>query len=149
MSTRSGADPSSGPERLPKTVYLRFRNAGSDNINYTDDIILDESVPDLSKATMNALVGGSRVSADDWRPRQSAARKYRIRVVGSDKASGISRVVVSPTKKLKNGKVVTLRSRTKLGIRRLDKVITVRMKKAPKWVCVLDSAGKPSRWKAL
>lgn len=140
---------SSGPERLPKTVYLRFRGAGSDTLNFTDDIILDESVPELTKATMIPVVGRSRLPAADWHPRQAAAGKFRIRVVGTDKASGISRVVVSPTKKLKKGKFVTLRSRTKLGIRKLDKTITVTSGKAPKWVCVLDSAGNPSRWKAL
>ena len=39
---------STGNERLPKTVYLRYLGAGNDNQTYTDDIVLDETAPTVT-----------------------------------------------------------------------------------------------------
>ncbi|HST42079.1 MAG TPA: putative Ig domain-containing protein, partial [Conexibacter sp.] len=45
---------SSGPERLPKIVYLRFRGGESGRETYTDDIILDQRPPQVVAASVAA-----------------------------------------------------------------------------------------------
>jgi hypothetical protein len=140
---------SSGAERLPKTLYLRFRGAGDPDVNYTDDIILDETVPSLDRARVTDVKSSRRaMTPNEWNPRL-ARRSYRIRVVAADVASGISRVMVSPRKGGKGAVTVRLRSRTRIGIKKLDKTIIVRSSRAPRWVRVLDSAGNPSKWRRL
>jgi hypothetical protein len=50
---------STGPERLPKTVYVRFNGGGVDESkNFTDDIVLDETPPIVRRAV--ALRRGNR-----------------------------------------------------------------------------------------
>lgn len=142
---------SSGAERLPKTAYLRFKGAEAENVNYTDDIILDETIPELSRVASGYASASTRTYADsrDWRARQATARRFRIHVVGTDKASGISKVVFAPTKSKRYSSTIKLRSRTKLGLRKLDKTLTVLASRTPRWVRVIDSAGNPSTWKRL
>src|SRR5690606_16186951 len=44
-----------GPERLPKTVYVRFAGPGIDaDRTYTDDIVLDQTAATLSSATLRS-----------------------------------------------------------------------------------------------
>lgn len=54
---------SSGGERLPKTVYVRFVGAGDADQTYTDDIILDQRPPVTLSATL--ANGTLRVRATD------------------------------------------------------------------------------------
>jgi hypothetical protein len=52
---------SSGPERLPKTVYVHFGGPGIDgSVQHTDDIILDETAPTVSKVTITPDRRGNR-----------------------------------------------------------------------------------------
>ena len=68
---------SSGPERLPKTVYVRFDGAGVDAQNFTDDIILDETPPALLSAR---LAGRTlRVRARDVTSGVATVQTARIR----------------------------------------------------------------------
>jgi PKD domain/Bacterial Ig-like domain len=64
---------SSGPERLPRTIYVRF-TGGDDNgrQTYQDDIILDETAPVVMSAR--------------------ARRAGRVRVVARDRTSGVKRM---------------------------------------------------------
>jgi hypothetical protein len=62
---------SSGPERLPKTVYARF---GDRSQTFTDDIILDETAPTLSSVTF-AAKRTVRIAARD---RTSGLRSYQL-----------------------------------------------------------------------
>ncbi len=41
-----------GSDRLTKIVYLRFQGAGMDLVNFTDDIILDETAPAVQTAQL-------------------------------------------------------------------------------------------------
>jgi hypothetical protein len=52
---------SSGPERLPKTVYVHFTGPGLDgSAQHTDDIILDETPPTVSTVRVVAARRGNR-----------------------------------------------------------------------------------------
>jgi hypothetical protein len=132
---------SSGPERLPKTVYVRFQGGTSGRETYTDDIILDERPPSISAATLAG--SGNAVAA--------AARKktYKVIVRASDSHSGVSVVVFSTRKSNKAATSVRLKDRRHLGAKRLDKKVSVRASAAPRYVRVLDAAGNASPWRRL
>jgi hypothetical protein len=82
---------STGPERLPKTVYVRFEGVPNDvlpggaqvggpSATYTDDIILDQTAPILESASLAAP------------PAATAARtqRFRVRLRAKDGNSGVA-----------------------------------------------------------
>src|SRR5439155_15303022 len=52
---------SSGPERLPKIVYVRFLVGPLVTQNFIDDIILDETPPKVQSASLTAAASTARV----------------------------------------------------------------------------------------
>lgn len=54
---------SSGPERLPKTIYVRFTGGTSGPETYQDDIILDQTAPVVEAAAVDGAAGAARASA--------------------------------------------------------------------------------------
>jgi DNA-binding beta-propeller fold protein YncE len=123
---------SSGPERLPKTVYVRFANeAESSSQNFTDDIILDQTAPKVSSAAVaeTGTAGGAVVSA--------RRRAFRLRVAARDNASGVARLQLA-VRRARPGRVRVFRKR-----------FTIRAKRAPRYVRVFDGAGNRSRWRAV
>ena len=110
---------SSGPERLPKTVWVRFRSGPFLSEAYTDDIVLDESAP---------RVAAARVSASRPGP--------LLHVSAADRGSGVDRMQVT-TDRTRPGRAVAFRRR-----------FALRTAAAPTWVRVLDRAGNRSRWRA-
>jgi outer membrane protein assembly factor BamB len=116
---------SSGPERLPKTVYVRF---GSATTNYTDDIILDETPPLLQSASASF---GSAMNE------MAAGRQVRLRLRAADKTSGVARMQVGPTK----GRAAkTVPFRRSSSVRAVSSRLVVR---------VQDRAGNWSRWRTV
>lgn len=116
---------SSGAERLPKTVYLRFDQAGP---VFTDDIILDEVDPDISSATVGGVRTGS-VSADSSTAQlvatdgetthaamriqltQVAATRIRtLRLRASDDKSGVLRLQANRVRSAKGATTLTYRT---------------------------------------
>lgn len=88
--------PSSGPERLPKTAYVRFDGPGLDSSrSFTDDIILDRRRPTIASARRKARtlrlrardaasgVAKAQVARDRRRPKKATRYRTRLRVASS------------------------------------------------------------------
>jgi hypothetical protein len=120
---------SSGPERLPKTVYLRFMLGPIVSDNYTDDIILDEIPPVVQSASLATGASTSVASA-------ARAKTYMVKVKAKDSNSGVGKLQVTANKK-RPGKLLTYK--TKLKVRGVK----------PKFVRARDRAGNYSRWRKL
>ena len=119
---------SSGSERLPKTVYVRFLGAGGTVLGtQTDDIVLDETAPTVS----------------DGRLLRRAKGRFTMRLPASDEGSGLSRFQFAGSAKRPTGArtVTALRSSRAVG-----RVIEVSRNERPRWFRVSDRAGNWSVW---
>jgi hypothetical protein len=116
---------SSGPERLPKTIYVRFSGGLAGPETYQDDIILDETRPTIQAATVQAPAGAA-----------AAAARTRVAVKARDNASGVRRVQFAMKKSRPAKARAFKRSLTVTGRR-------------PVFVRVRDGAGNLSRWHKL
>jgi hypothetical protein len=111
---------SSGPERLPKTVYVRFDGPGLDTSRtFTDDIILDETPPSIR------LV----------RVVRSTQAGIRVALKARDRTSGV-----------RKAQFASLRKRPWTRIRYRKRVT---LGGTPHWVRVWDGAGNASRWRRV
>jgi hypothetical protein len=119
---------SSGPERLPKTVYVRFLLSGFASETFTDDIILDEIAPKVSSASVTPAAGAANAAA---------SKRYTVKVKASDSNSGVDKVQVTANKK-KPGKLLAYKRK-----------LTVRLATRPKYLRARDRAGNFSRWRRL
>jgi hypothetical protein len=122
---------SSGPERLPKTVYLRFLTGPFASANYTDDIILDERPPVVDSAS---VAGAPRAASS---ARLAKAKTYKVKVKAHDTNSGVGFVQVTSNKR-KPGKLL-----------KYKKTVKAKSAKRPKFLRARDRAGNFSRWKKL
>lgn len=113
---------SSGPERLPKTVYVRYLGGGAGNETYTDDIILDETSPSLLMARF-APAGGKHL--------------YAIKLRARDEVSGVHKVQVAHRKR-HPGRVLEYR-----------RTLKVRATARPRFARVRDRAGNWSHWRKI
>ena len=123
---------STGPERLPKTVYVRFVSGPITSPNYTDDIILDERPPVVDQASVAAVVPPAASAATT-----AALKKWRVKVKAHDTNSGVRYVQVTASKK-KPGRLIRYKRR-----------LTVKAAQRPKFLRARDRAGNFSRWKKL
>jgi len=118
---------SSGPERLPKTVYTRFLLGPIISETYTDDIILDEIPPVVQQASLVPAKGATA----------AALKTYVVKVKAKDTNSGVAKVQAAVNKK-KPGKLIPYR-----------KTVKVRLAGKPKFIRAQDRAGNVSAWKKL
>lgn len=116
---------SSGPERLPKTVYIRYVGGIQTSETFTDDIILDQTPPTVLAAALPAATSSASVAK---------AKLIPLRVKAKDNVSGVG-VMQITTSKRKPGKFRKYRAVTK-----------VKPAKAY-FVRVRDRAGNLSRWR--
>ena len=96
--------PSEGTGYLPATVYVRFKNlqqngsgswdSGEGDINYTDDIVLDLSPPDVSSVTATTTSSASVSSFSEVRV-NAVVPKATIALSAYDGASGIAAMQVT------------------------------------------------------
>jgi hypothetical protein len=127
----------SGNERLPKTVYVRFVLAGSTPyLTLSDDIILDQTAPTVQSATLTP--GSASASADVARVARSAAGRFVLRVKAKDNISGVAKLQYASSKHAR--KVTTVRYSRSLRIVRAS---------AAKWARVIDGAGNYGRWRKV
>ncbi len=110
---------SSGPERLPKTIYVRFSGGASGNETYQDDIILDQIPPTIGPATIAPVLGGG----------------FDLSLRAKDNVSGVARMQVAGNRHhpgaWRNFKPLTRLSGNRKSL----------------WVRLSDRAGNVSRWK--
>jgi hypothetical protein len=124
----------SGQERLPKTVYLRF---GNDSQTFTDDIILDQTKPVVSAATVGGTRAGTANVASALATTASF-RTYRVRIRAKDATSGVAKVQFAGRSK-----------RHPSPLRKFARVTRYNGAHAPKYVRVRDRAGNFSRWRPI
>ena len=117
---------SSGPERLPKTLYVRFEGGESGRETYQDDIILDDTPPQVTAAVVLSSPNGTA---------STAARSVRIRIKAKDRTSGVRLIQLARKKSTPN------------KARRFRR--TIRASGHPRYVRVRDRAGNLSKWRKL
>ena len=122
----------SGSERLPKTVYLRFNNESQ---TFTDDIILDQTAPNLTGAT---LVQSGASGASVAMVAASRTRTFKVRLRAKDATSGVSKVQFAVRSK-----------RHPSMLRKFKRISSYRGIRAPKYVRVRDRAGNYSAWRSI
>ena len=134
---------SSGDERLPKTVYMKFiMTDGSRSAAFSDDIILDTTAPVLlaTSAARSTSSGGVSIAA----AKDGVGRSYRISVSSQDNNSGVSKVLIRSSIGGKISHIAVKRSsksRVKVGIRTTRRIV---------YVSVEDGAGNRARvWKKI
>lgn len=132
----------SGLERLPKTVYVRFRGGRSGPETYQDDIILDQTPPVIESAQV-AGASASSVPAHVLDPTLALASGSRkrpgklLRIRAKDKTSGVKSMRVTG-RRSKPGKWKPFKSKVKLNFGGSRAFVQVR-----------DRAGNPSKWKTF
>jgi titin len=128
---------SSGSERLPKTVYARFvLSDGSRTLSYSDDIILDEVAPTISRVKATSTTGSAAVVAASTGiantvAAANAGRSYRLTIAASDDRSGVESLMIKG-----RGSATTI----------FSKSIVVSTKSPRLQVRVKDKAGNWSKW---
>ena len=112
------------------TVYLRF---GNDAQNFTDDIILDQTDPIVSSATLAPASSRAAVaSAAASRP-----RTYLVRLRAKDQTSGVAKLQFANNR------------RRPSALRKFERNSRYKGVSAPKFVRVRDRAGNFSRWRSV
>ncbi|HEX3874128.1 MAG TPA: hypothetical protein VHW26_08275, partial [Solirubrobacteraceae bacterium] len=144
----------SGSERLPKTVYVLYAGSGTDaNQTFTDDIILDQTAPQVRSARISRIatsvptgqaattsaraVQATAVSTPGAKAatRASVRRGYVLSVRATDDSSGVAKLQLASSPAAKRR--ITLAYHPRI---RLAKIAGVR------WVRAVDRAGNHDRW---
>jgi len=120
----------SGAERLPKTVYVRFRGPGIDDTQtYSDDVILDQTPPHLNSALASSAGTSGRAL------RAGGGPSILLRTRAGDGASGVATLEAA---KRRNGRSETVGYKRRLQLSGVG---------SRPWVRVIDAAGNPSHWR--
>ena len=136
----------SGSERLPKNVYVKFILAdGSRSAAMSDDIILDTSAPVTTSASASSVTNATNgVIVASLGAARSGLGGVRLTVKGTDSNSGVAAFDV---KRSSRGKV------TRLGtVRRkaVTRTWTIKGSSRALWVRTVDAAGNASKtWKKV
>ena len=133
---------SSGSERLPKIVYVRFIKSTGNVTTFTDDIILDMTPPALTSAT--AVVSSTTAgSVSVLSVGAKSKNGIKLLVKASDANSGIGWIEVRTSSNSAATKIRYAKPKNKsqtFNLKTTSKSIQVR---------VLDLAGNTSKWKTV
>jgi hypothetical protein len=97
---------SSGSDRLPQIVYLRFPDSSTPTVTFTDNIVLDTTTPSVQDATLSKHTAKRRSTA-------ARGRLYKVRLRAKETISGISQVRFSARRS--GGTNLVLKDRTRRG----------------------------------
>lgn len=123
---------SSGPERLPKTVYVRLPGyAGGADVTYTDDIILDQTAP-----LVRSAVAKPRRTRGKASPRRGTGPRI-LKLRANDRTSGVARMQLKRAG-ARPGAWLRFRNRSKLELNGKRLLVRVR-----------DRAGNASKWQTI
>jgi hypothetical protein len=123
---------SSGPERLPKTIYVRFFTGPFASETFQDDIILDETPPKVDQASVAPVAAAAPATAS---AAKAKLKKWKLKVKATDSNSGVAKIQATSNKR-KPGKLLTYKRK-----------LTVKSAKRPRWIRARDRAGNYSRWR--
>lgn len=129
---------SSGSERLPKTIYVRYvLSDGSRSETFTDDIILDETDPTLGTVSARRVSEPSVVALS---LKSGPLPSVRLSIAASDTNSGLDRIEIRS-----GGKSV------RFSVAPKSKKISVLLTTQKRSVQVrsIDRAGNASKWKTV
>ena len=126
-----------GTEKVTRVVYARFNGSANPTQTYSDDIVLDKAPPVLEDADL----------LDESASTSARAKRFRVRIKGRQKRSGISVAQFSPRRS--GGVTLQLRSRKVQGFKKLKKSVSVSSSVRPRYVRIQSAAGTWSRWKKL
>jgi hypothetical protein len=119
--------PSEGADRLPRTVYVRYRPTDG-GATYTDDIVLDEGLPIVSSAR--------------------AAHRV-VRVIAADYNTGIHTIMVKRAGAKRPLKTQQLGSSRSVGRRHVSLKVHLPAGLKRAYVRAVDVAGNKSRWRRI
>ena len=132
----------SGLERLPKIVYVRFIKSKGDAATFTDDIILDMTPPALTDAT--AVASSSAAGAVSVLSVGAKSKSgVKLLVKASDANSGIGWIEVRTSSNSVATKIRYTKPKNKsqtFNLKTTSKSVQVR---------VMDLAGNTSKWKTV
>ena len=123
---------SSGAERLPKTIYVRFTGPGIDvDKTFTDDIVLDQRAPVMTRASLR--------SAQVAPAAKSTARTRYVLALGArDSGSGVAKIQTASSRTARRQTTYRYRSTLRL-----------RYAAAARYVRAVDRAGNVGAWRKV
>jgi hypothetical protein len=130
-----------GTDRLPKTVYVRFLGVGQDDIDFTDDIILDETAPTIQSATL-----GTADTAQASAARLTKLKTYRLKLRAEDTLVGVCEVATNQSRSAEGAVLTRLASCAKRSIMKVSRTLTLTSRSHPRFARVRNSAGDWSHW---
>ena len=130
-----------GVEPPAQDCLCAFSRRRPGSINFTDEIILDETAPTIESATVISPGAASRSAA-----RAAGLTRYKLRLKAHDKLVGVCAVAANQKSSSHGEDVIPITSCKQRGILTLSRTLVLRLRSRPAYVRVLNSAGEWSRW---
>jgi alpha-tubulin suppressor-like RCC1 family protein/predicted RNA-binding protein with TRAM domain len=129
---------STGSERLPKTIYVRYvMSDGSRSETFTDDIILDETDPTVGQVSVRRVAETSVNALSLW---SAKLPSVRMTVSASDSNSGLDRIEVKSGRKSVRYSVAPRSKKVSIVLTTQKRTVQIRS---------VDRAGNTSKWKTV